>query len=307
MNDIKSLKNSQSDDDEPRSWWRHMWRYARERWQGEAEEDALREAIEELIEESTAASGVPTPESLLLNNILKLRERTVGDCMVPRADIVAVDVDDGFDQLVERMMEHAHSRIPAYRDTLDETVGMVHMKDVLACLVRHRDKRLPELLRPVLFVAPSMPASKLLLQMRQTRQHMAMVIDEFGGVDGLVTIEDLVEEIVGEIEDEHDEPATPDIIVRPDGTLLVDGRLDIDVFEEKVGKLLTPEERETIDTLGGYVFHLAGHVPQIGERVVGPGRVLFEILATDQNRIKRVRVRGVKPVETESAPDAETE
>lgn len=291
MNDIRTVKNGQ-DSDEPRSWWRQMWRLARERWHGASEEVALREAIEELIEESVTEGGARTPESLLLNNILKLRERTVGDCMVPRADIVAVEVDIGFDGLVNLMTEHAHSRIPAYSETLDETVGMVHMKDVLICIVQHQPKNIKDLLRPVLFVAPSMPASKLLLQMRQSRQHMAMVVDEFGGVDGLVTIEDLVEEVVGEIEDEHDDPSEPDIITRPDGTLLIDGRVSIGVFEEKAGRVLMPEERETIDTLGGYVFHLAGHVPAIGERIKGPGRLLFEILATDQNRIKRVRVRG---------------
>lgn len=282
-------------------WWQCAFRYIRMRLFGEPEDAALREAIEELIEESSNNGAPPTPESMLLNNILKLRERTVGDCMVPRADIVAVDVDDSFGKLVERMMEHAHSRIPAYRDTLDETVGMVHMKDVLMSFVQGTEKKIADLLRPVLFVAPSMPASRLLLQMRQTRQHMAMVIDEFGGVDGLVTIEDLVEEIVGEIEDEHDEPATPELIARPDGTLLADARLPIGEFEERVGQVLSETERETIDTLGGYVFHLAGHVPQIGERVAGPGRLLFEVLATDQNRIKRVRVRGMKKAGEESS------
>lgn len=280
--------------EEPRSWWREVWRHAREKWHGANEDEALREAIEELIEESSAESGAALAERMLLANILKLRERTVDECMVPRADIVAVEAEDDFSQLVERMTEHAHSRIPVYRETLDETVGMVHMKDVLDCLVRKKDKRIADLLRPVLFVAPSMLASTLLLQMRQTRQHMAMVVDEFGGVDGLVTIEDLVEEVVGEIEDEHDDPESPDIVERADGTLLVDGRVAINVFEERAGVLLSPEERETIDTMGGYVLHLAGHVPQIGEKVMGPGRLIFEVLATDQNRIKRVRVRGAR-------------
>jgi CBS domain containing-hemolysin-like protein len=148
-----------------------------------------------------------------------------------------------------------------------------------------------------------MPASKLLLQMRATRQHMAMVVDEFGGIDGLVTMEDLVEEIVGEIEDEHDDPATPDVITRADGALLVNARLSIEDFEARVGPLLTEAERETIDTLAGYVFHLAGHVPQIGERVGGPNGILFEILETDQNRIVRVRVRGVPKAGATAEPE----
>lgn len=288
------LTQTPNEGEEPRAWWRRVWSAARRRWSGHRKEDALREAVEELIEESAQESGVPAPERLLLANILKLRERTVLDCMVPRADIVAIDVDSDLDELVERMAEHAHSRLPAYRETLDETVGMVHMKDVLALLARHKEARIRELLRPILFVAPSMPASKLLLQMRQSRQHMALVVDEFGGVDGLVTIEDLVEEVVGEIEDEHDEPAAPDIMARPDGTLLIDGRLALAAFEDRAGRILTPGERETIDTLGGYVFHLAGHVPQIGETVAGPGGLVFEVLETDQNRITRVRVKGLR-------------
>ena len=287
-------KNGNGESEESRNWWQHTWRAVRARWKGSSNEVALREAVEELIEESATESGVPTAERMLLANILRLRERKVADCMVPRADIIAVDVDADMQQLIDLMTEHAHSRIPAYRETLDEAVGIVHIKDVLASVTSKKQDSIRDLLRPVLFVAPSMPASKLLLQMRQTRQHMAMVVDEFGGIDGVVTIEDLVEEVVGEIEDEHDEPATPDIIARPDGTLLIDGRLPIDAFEERAGPMLTPEERETIDTLGGYVFHLAGHVPHIGETVAGPGRLLFEVLETDQNRIKRVRVRGVR-------------
>ncbi len=283
-----------SESNESRSWWRQMWRHARERWQGSTEEVALREAVEELIEESAGPGGVPTAERMLLTNILKLRERYVGDCMVPRADIVAFDADREMNELIALMTEHAHSRIPVYRGTLDEAIGMVHMKDVLARLAFQKPCAIRDLLRPVLFVAPSMPASKLLLQMRQTRQHMAMVVDEFGGVDGLVTIEDLVEEVVGEIEDEHDEPASSPVIARPDGTLLVDGRLSIEAFEDRMGSLLSETERETIDTVGGYVFHLAGHVPQIGETVTGPGGIAFEVLEADQSRIKRVRVRGLK-------------
>ncbi|NTU76762.1 MAG: HlyC/CorC family transporter [Alphaproteobacteria bacterium] len=278
-----------------------MWRQARERWQGSSEEVALREAVEELIEESSAVGGVPTAERMLLDNILKLRERHIGDCMVPRADIVAVDADSELKELVDLMAEHSHSRIPVYHETLDETLGMVHMKDIMARIAKQQTCGIRDLLRPVMFVAPSMPASKLLLQMRQTRQHMAMVVDEFGGIDGLVTIEDLVEEIVGEIEDEHDDPATPDVIARADGTLLVDARLPIEAFEERVGPLLTAEERETIDTLGGYVFHLAGHVPRIGERVAGPEDIVFEVLATDANRIKRVRVRFPRKAKAEPA------
>ena len=298
MNDLPTSKPvSNTDADEPPlSWWQQLWQDARLRWQGQSDVAALREAVEELIEEAKTETGVPTAEHMLLTNILNLRARHVGDCMVPRADIIAVDVGSDLKRLVEIMAEHTHSRIPAYRGTLDEMVGMVHMKDVMLCLSQQKDCQIKDLLRPVLFVAPSMPASKLLLQMRQTRQHMAMVVDEFGGIDGIVTIEDLVEEIVGEIEDEHDDPATPDVIARADGTLLIDAMLSIESFEARVGAILTAAERETIDTLGGYVFHLAGHIPQLGERIEGPNGLNFEVLETDQNRIKRLRVRGLPPV-----------
>ncbi len=180
------------DSDEPPSWWRRL--RASVRWHSSSPETtALREAVEELIEESQAAGGSPTAERVLLANLLNLKERYVSDCMVPRGDIVAIPVSSNLKQLTDLIAEHAHSRIPAYRTTLDETVGMVHIKDVLACLAQGKDCPMSSLLRPVLFVAPSMPILKLLLQMRQTRQHMAMVVDEFGGIDGLVTIEDLVE------------------------------------------------------------------------------------------------------------------
>ena len=301
MNDsLQVTATASADKDEPPSWLDRLWAKAKERIHGNAEIVALHEAVDELIEESEAKDGAPTAERVFLDNILSMRDKEVGDCMVPRARIVALDVDSPLDELVALMSDHAHSRIPAYRETLDDTVGMVHMKDVLPCLAQKKPSRIRDLLRPVLFVAPSMPASKLLLQMRQTRQHMAMVVDEFGGIDGLVTIEDLVEEIVGEIEDEHDDPATASIIARTDGTLLVDAAMDIEDFEARVGALLTEDERETIDTVAGYVFHLAGHIPQIGETVEGAHGIVFDVLETDTNCIKRVRVRRAKRVEATS-------
>jgi CBS domain containing-hemolysin-like protein len=173
-------------------------------------------------------------------------------------------------------------------------LGFVHMKDVLAAMSQNKSVVIRELLRPILFVVPSMPASKLMQQMRQTRQHIAVVVDEFGGIDGLVTIEDLVEEIVGDIEDEHDAPAAAPVIARTDGTLLVDASIPIEDFEARVGKLLTPDEHESIDTLAGFVFHLAGNIPTIGQTISGPKGILFDILESDATRIKRVRVRGIR-------------
>ncbi len=257
----------------------------------------MREAVEELIEETeeeTESSG-PASERVLLNNVLHLHDRRTGDCMVPRADIIAVDAETTMEDLITLMVGHAHSRIPVYRETLDNMVGMVHMKDVLVCLARRQQPPLRELLRPVLFTVPSMPISRLLSQMRTTRQHMAMVVDEFGGVDGLVTIEDLVEEIVGEIEDEHDLHATPSVLTGPDGALVVDARLPLEVFETHMGPVLTDEDRATFDTLGGYVLHLAGGLPSVGATIQGPGDIAFDVLDVDPTRIVRLRVRRPLP------------
>jgi CBS domain containing-hemolysin-like protein len=189
------------------------------------------------------------------------------------------------------MSEEAHSRIPVYRGTLDDIAGMVHIKDVLACWTREQKVTLNEIVRSVLFVAPSMPILELLLQMRVSRVHLALVVDEFGGIDGMVTIEDLVEEIVGEIEDEHDDDDTPRIMQHGDGTLVADARVPIKDFEDRVGEILTEQEREEdIDTLGGLVFFLAGRVPVRGEVVRHGSGVEFEVLDADPRRIRRLRV-----------------
>ena len=254
----------------------------------------LRDTIEELIEERREAEGsIAADERVLLANILKLHDRTVVDAMVPRADIVAVDIDTTLPALIERMSEEAHSRMPVYRETLDDVVGMVHIKDVLACIAKQKPFQMSDIVRDVVIVAPSMPVLDLLLQMRQSRQHMALVVDEFGGIDGLVTIEDLVEEIVGEIEDEHDEEEAPMLVTRPDGTLLADARLPIDEFLNEVGPVLNEEEQEDFDTLGGLVFSLAGRVPSRGELLKHYSGMEFEVVDADPRRIKRLRVRNL--------------
>ncbi|HYG85280.1 MAG TPA: hemolysin family protein [Azospirillum sp.] len=257
-------------------------------------DNTLRDTIEELIEDDDEGeSSMGAGERTLLANILKLRDRTVVDVMVPRADIVGIDVDTPLPALIQRMSDEAHSRLPVYRETLDDVVGMVHIKDVLACVASQKAMELKDIVRDVSIVAPSMPVLDLLLQMRQTRQHMALVVDEFGGIDGLVTIEDLVEEIVGEIEDEHDEAAQPRLVERPDGSLIADARISIEDFEARVGPVLTEEEREDIDTLGGLVVSLAGRVPGRGELLKHPSGLEFEIVEADPRRIKRLRVRNM--------------
>jgi hemolysin (HlyC) family protein len=252
--------------------------------------ETLRDTIEELIEQEDVGASADGDELALFRNILNLHGLTVDDVMVPRADVVAVAIDTSLADLVKLMGTTNHSRLPVYRETLDDVVGMVHIKDVLSYWDSKTPFRMADIIRRVLFVAPSMPILELLLQMRAQRIHMAMVVDEFGGIDGLVTIEDLVEEIVGEIEDEHDKETAPAMVTRPDGSLEMDARVEIEAFEERVGQVLTSEERaEDIDTLGGLVFFLAGRVPGRGEVIRHSTGIEFEILDADPRRIKRLR------------------
>src|SRR4029079_12409743 len=240
---------------------------------------ALRDTIEELIEQGDAAQMEGAEERILLSNILKLRDKSARDAMVPRADIVAVDVGTSAAELVRIMSETAHSRLPVYRETLDDVIGMVHIKDVVAALEKKDEFRLQDLVRRILFIAPSMPILELLLKMRVSRGHMALVVDEFGGIDGLVTIEDLVEEIVGEIDDEHDYDLPPTLARQPDGSYEVDARLPVEDFEKVVGNVFTADEREEdIDTLGGLVSFLAGRVPGRGEVIRHASGIEFEVL-----------------------------
>ena len=255
-----------------------------------------RETLDALVATAATELGSPiTPqERVRIGNVLKGHGRNAADVMVPRVDIVALDIDQPFAEVVKCMVEHGHSRVPVYRETLDDVIGFVHVKDVLGPVADRRPARLERLLRKVLFVAPSVPILDLLVQMRQARTHIAMVIDEFGGIDGLVTIEDLIEEIVGEIEDEHDVDAAPVLIERPDGSVIADARIPIEALEEQHGtRLRPPGEQEAVDTLGGLVFTLAGRVPKRGEIIAHPDGIEFEVLDADPRRIKRLRVRGL--------------
>ena len=255
---------------------------------------ALRDTIEEMIEQEDAAQMEGAEERILLSNILKLRDKSARDAMVPRADIVAVDLGTSAADLVRIMSETAHSRLPVYRETLDDVIGMVHIKDVVAALEKKDEFRLQDLVRRILFIAPSMPIIELLLKMRVSRVHMALVVDEFGGIDGMVTIEDLVEEIVGEIDDEHDYDLPPTLARQPDGSYEVDARLPVEDFEKVVGNVFTEDEREEdIDTLGGLVSFLAGRVPGRGEVIRHGSGIEFEVLDADARRVKRLRVCNV--------------
>ena len=259
--------------------------------------DQLRDTIEELIEVGAQDSETPLDpdEGQLIRNILYLNELTASDVMVPRNDIVAVEAGTSLQGLIKILAKETHSRLPVYKRTLDDIVGMVHIKDVLPHWNAGRDFKLEMIKREVLFAAPSMKVLDLLTEMRTTRIHLALVIDEYGGIDGLVTIEDLVEEIVGEIEDEHDDPDTVEFAeVRP-GVAVADARLRIEEFEAAYGTILSEEERQYVDTLGGLVFYLASRVPTRGELIRHSSGIEFEILEADPRRIHRTRIRHLPP------------
>jgi magnesium and cobalt transporter len=266
-----------------------------------AMEHSVRASIAELVQEAGEAPQTPgvlpeldRHERALIGNVLRLRGTTADDVMVPRADIVAMRVDVTLEQALAQIRTDGHSRLPVYREQLDDIVGMVHIKDVIGYIGRPEAFSLEALLRRPLMVAPQLPVLDLLLLMRQSRMHLALVIDEYGGIDGLVTIEDLVETIVGDIADEHDEVLGPMITERPDGSLDVDARLGVEDFEKKVGRILTEDEREAdIETVGGLVFTLAGRVPAKGEVISHPSGMEFRILDSDPRRIRRIRVRRV--------------
>ncbi len=259
-------------------------------------EDSVRDALEELIEEREEAEvPIDEDERILLANILELRGRTIHDVMVPRADIAAVSRDSSLSELIGLLTKESHSRLPVYGETLDDAAGMVHIKDVLAWRGRDEDFSLSNIQRKILFVSPSMQVLELLLEMRAERSHMALVVDEFGGVDGLVTIEDLVEEIVGEIEDEHDLDDNPKMTSHPDGSFTADARVTIDTLVEMTGTEVTEGDSEDIDTLGGLVFFIAGRVPIRGELIRHSSGLEFEVLDADPRRIKSLRVLKPAP------------
>ncbi|WP_424810881.1 hemolysin family protein [Roseococcus sp. YIM B11640] len=260
-------------------------------------EESLRDRVEELIDgpdepEEDDARDLGPHERALLGNVLKLRGATANDVMVPRADIIALPCDLTLEQALAAVQREGHSRYPVYEDQLDDVLGMVHIKDIFAAVGRQAPFNLRAILRKPLLVVPSVPVLDLLLRMREARIHMALVVDEYGGIDGLITIEDLVETIVGDIADEHDEIVAPQIVERAEGVLEVDGRTEIADFEEKLGPVLTDEERVAdIETVGGLVLSIAGRVPARGEIFTHSSGLEFRVLDADARRIRRLRVR----------------
>jgi len=255
-----------------------------------------------------AMSRLPRLRREMIERVIAFDEKRVADVMAPRADIIAVDMETSLDGLIKTFAEAGHSRLPVYRGDLDDPVGMVHIKDVIALIADQaaaRDEQvLKSIRRTVLYVPRSMRVTDLLLRMQASRVHMALVIDEFGGTDGLLTIEDLVEEIVGDINDEHDDELTPTIVARQGGGWEADGRVLSDAFAQTTGITLTSES-EGVDTIGGFVVDFAGRVPQRGEVLSHPSGYDFEVLEADARKVRKVRIRRTPVAAEPQKPAAE--
>lgn len=284
-------------------------------------QEATRAELKDVLE-ADDASGFSPIERTMLANILALRERRISDVRVPRADIVAVQQDIPLGELIRVFEKAEHSRLVVYNDTLDDPIGMVHIRDLIAFITARaaapsakpskRKKPLPagldlkavdlamplssaKIVREMLFTPPSMRCIDLLARMQATRIHLALVVDEYGGTDGLISIEDIVEEIVGDIADEHDDDEAPTVVPQPDGSFLADARTNLEDVTRVVGPDFDPgETAEEVDTLGGYLTARAGRVPVRGEIVPGPEQFEIEVVDADPRRVKRARIYRLK-------------
>ena len=298
---------------------------------------ATRAELELVLTAEQPESGFSPTEAAMLKNILGLRECRIESVMVPRADIVAVQQDISIGELVKLFAGAAHSRLVVYNDTLDDPVGMVHIRDLLGFMARAAsepmtpaaatdneqppaqdldlgkiDLSMPlkatKIVRDILYAPPSMPALDLLAKMQATRIHLALIIDEYGGSDGLVSMEDLVELIVGDIADEHDEAETVAVTRQSDGSFIATGRASLDDVRAVIGEEFdVGEAAQDVDTLGGYLVMRAGHVPVRGELVPGPATFEAEVLDADPRRVKRVKIyrsKDHRPGSTRDLPQA---
>jgi CBS domain containing-hemolysin-like protein len=284
-----------------------LWRGMRALLFGDDHEATLRDQIEDAIdeadEEPIKRGDLSPTERQMLRNLLHFGDRTVGEISVTRGDIVSVPSTASFEQLIAAFAEAEHSRLPVTGEDLDEVIGMIHIKDLFKAMVDpDRDRTIESLLRAPLFVPESMGVLDLLARMRNERVHLAIVVDEFGGTEGLVTIEDVVEEIVGEIEDEHDVEADGLLLLLEDGLWEADARIELEELARAVDARLVSEEGE-VDTLGGLMFLLAGHIPAKGESVLHSSGWRLEAIDSDPRKIVRVRLHAPEPNLPEPQPD----
>lgn len=286
---------SRAEDDEPG----RIWRSLKALLFGQTEDNSLRAQLEEVIddhEQETVADGNGTEdispvEVEMLRNLLHFSDHRVDDIAVPRADMIAIEERAPFSEYVEIFSEHGHSRIPVYRGNLDTIIGMVHIKDIFAIVAKDgpQPTDITPFLRQPRFVPESMGVLDLLAEMRATRTHLAIIFDEYNGTEGLVTIEDIVEEIVGEIEDEHDDEPVPMLNELGDGIWEVDARAELDDVGDEIDSALAEIEGD-VDTIGGLSFVLAGHIPETGETLEHPSGWQLEILDADDRRVRKLRL-----------------
>jgi len=275
-----------------RGWLRHSLRNGKD--------SSLKEVLEEAIEEheDQGDDRLAPEERIMLHNVLTFGDTKVSDIMVPRTDICAVPIDIEWINLNKHITEMRHTRIPVYHENLDRMKGFIHVKDLLPLLLGDSTFSMAAVLRPLLYVPPSMRIIDLLVMMRQAGSHMAIVVDEYGGTDGLVTMEDLFEEIVGDIQDEHDDKEESDdkITHVSENIFEVNARISIEALERELGlNLITEEKEDEFDTLGGLVFFQLGRVPARGEIVRHISGIRFEIVEADPRRIRRIRILTSSP------------
>ena len=257
----------------------------------------LEQFVAKRINADDANGNTLSHENELLKNLAGLRGITASDVMVPRVDIVSVAMSDDFNEIVKQLIKTNHSRVPVRNESLDDIVGILHIKDVLANLFLKEKQDIKTLLKKPIFVSPSISLLDLLYEMRVKRRHLALVVDEYGGIDGLVTIEDLVEELVGEIEDEHDLSSECRLEKMDDGSIVVEARIMIDLFEDFASSIRKEDLNDEIETLGGFIISIAGRVPVKGEVIrYSPSGLKFEILEADPRKIILVKIRGLKKI-----------
>ena len=280
-------------------FFKRLWPWAKQT------EASVRDTIEELIEESGDGEDSLDPEEkTLLTNILNLRDVCAEDVMVPRADIKAIPIDISYEDLASKLSSIRNTRIPVYRGTLDEVVGIIHVKDVLEYAGAPTTFDCRKIMQDVLFISPSMRLLDLLLQMKVTKLPMALVVDEYGGVDGLITTWDVIKEFLGDLSTVHEQETDPKFTRLSDQSMMADARLPLETLVNECSIQLTEEEMDEIDTVGGLVFSIAGHIPAMHEVIKHPSGVTFEVLEVDPRRIKKVRIYKSKR-EEESANETE--
>ncbi|MGB1076975.1 MAG: hemolysin family protein [Bdellovibrionales bacterium] len=269
--------------------------------------ESLKEAVDAYLEETSAgdvSDDTSEEETALLSNVLTLKDLDVTDIMIPRADIVGVEVSASVEELFELLTERQFSRLPVYKETLDEILGTIHIKDILAKMAKNEKFDIKSLTREAPIVSPAMHILDLVQLMRQERRHMVMVVDEYGGIDGLVTIGDIIEELLGDIDDEYDTADKSKIEKTSDNSFIVDARIYLEDLDDEIGSSFSDFDEDDVDTLGGLVSSLVGRLPSRGEIIEDDDvHAKFKILDADPRRVKRVLVTLIEPASSDDSDD----